>query len=546
MTNGKETARKVLAPNDFGKLKPYCSDASIAYLKQSLRRLEDGQPPTPSFPLYGKRDSSLVTDALEIIGNSDSPDWLKEYEKSRVTKFGPQGGIPAWNVLEDNFLLYKTALKQVRYVDEDIIRQMQTEYKNLRCQELGADETLGHLKKTDKVETRAAGWSEFQLKKTDPKAQTIALQFVKNGDWRHGYGYVFSRFNKQKNRIFMPMPYSSMILQAKWFIPFLGNIQKDLLLNERRSSYTFWADKIGFEKCFEIMEAELDDAHLQSDEYIVYFSNDFEKMDTRTGTSQYESFFLPMLQAAFRNNKMREAMLFTTTAPIISPSGTMEGDHGTASGAEVTNGGETVCNDYFQRRLDKVLQQSGIPYRLVVRRGNGDDSINIYFVKKSCPFPKFEQALRDALDQVCSETGYDAQTEKLDISIEFGKYCQNVFTYEATKRKLYWTYPLILVLNSIVNPEHQYSKRDWDKDYRDLDIIQKLDNAYHHNAYVPFVEWLRGGLKYPLLGSSEPETARILSKYEKYRSLQSLGERYNRQDWNITSSPTVKYILANR
>ena len=545
MTNGKETAH-LLSPNDFGKLKPYCSDRSIAYLKDSLRRLEQGQPPTPSFPLYGKRDASLVSDVLNVLGKLGIPDWLYEYEQSRVTKFGPQGGIPKWADLLDNFLLYKTALKSVRYIDTEILNTMIGEYRHLKCLELGASETLAHLKKTDKVETRAAGWSEFQLKKTDPLAQKIALQYVQSGDWKSGYGYVFSRFNKQKNRIFMPMPYSSMILQAKWFIPFLGNIQKDLLLTGRRSSYTFWADKVGFEKCFQIMEEELNDARITDDEYIVYFSNDFEKMDTRTGTSQYESFFLPILKAAFGNDRMREAMLFTTTAPIISPSGTMEGDHGTASGAEVTNGGETVCNDYFQRRLDKLLRQHISQYRLVSRRGNGDDSINIYFVKKSCPFPQFEQALRDSLEQVCEETGFDAQTEKLEISTTFGKYCQNVCQYNPTKRELFWTYPIVLTLNSITNPEHQYAKRDWDKDYRDLDIVQKIDNTYRHPAYHEFVDWVNGGLKYPLMGSSEPETARIISKYEKYRSLQSLGERYNRQDWIITSSPTLKYLLSKR
>jgi hypothetical protein len=337
-----------------------------------------------------------------------------------------------------------------------------------------------------------------------------------------------------------------MILQAKWFIPFLGNIQKDLLLNEKRSSYTFWADKVGFEKCFEIMESELNDAKLADDEYIVYFSNDFEKMDTRTGTSQYESFFIPMMQAAFRNDKMRDAMIFTTTAPIISPSGTMIGDHGTASGAEVTNGGETVCNDYFQRRLLKLLKEEVPAARGLSRRGNGDDSIIVFAVNKSCPFTDFEQALREVLEQVCSETGFDAQTEKLDISTEFGKYCQNVLQYDREKGKLFWAYPITLVLNSIVNPEKEYTPSQWDKDYRDIDIVQKLDNARNHPLFHDFIEWVMKGMKYPLLGSNEAETQRILSKYDSYRALQSLSERYNRQDYHISDSPTVQYVLSHR
>ena len=531
-----------LEPNQFANLKPYCSDESIAYLKQSLNRLLKGNPPTPSFPLYGIRDSSIFDKADDVILKSPLPEWLVEYEKSRKAKFGPQGGTPKWADLQDNFLLYQTALKDVKYIDEDILSQMVKEYHQLRCAQLSAVDALDHLKRSNKIETRAAGWSEFQLKKTDPKAQSIAMNMLKSGNWIHGYGYVFSRFSKQKNRIFMPMPFSSMINQARWYVPFLGTIQTDLLQKGARSPYVFWADKIGFEKCFDLMEDEINAKKPQPDEYLVYFSNDFEKMDTRTGTSQYKAFFLPILHAAFGNTTMDEAMLFTTTAPIISPMGTMVGDHGTASGAEVTNGGETVCNDYFQRRLLKVMQDP--THRVLSRRGNGDDSIIIFAVKKSTSFPDFEQKLRSALEQVCGETGFDAQTEKLDISTTFGKYCQNVLEYR--DGKLFWCYPLTLVLNSIMNPEKQYAPKDWDKDYRDIDIVQKLDNASRHPNFEAFIEFVKNGMRYPLMGASESETARILSKYDKYRSLQSLGERYNRADWNITESPTIRYLLAHR
>lgn len=533
-----------LVPNDFGKLKPYCSDESISYLKQSLDRLRKGNPPTPSFPLYGIRDDSILSKVDEIIRKPTVPEWLQAYEDSRKSKFGPQGGTPKWEVLEDNFLLYQTALKQVRYVDESILKDMCREYRKLRCSQLSMRDSLDHLKRSNKIETRAAGWSEFQLKKTDIQAQDIAMKMLATGDWIHGYGYVFSRFNKQKNRIFMPMPFSSMINQARWYVPFLGNIQRDLLEKGERSPYVFWADKIGFEKCFALMERELQTANIREDEYLVYFSNDFEKMDTRTGTGQYKSFFLPVLHSAFGNTDMDEAMMFTTTAPIISPSGTMVGDHGTASGAEVTNGGETVCNDYFQRRLLKIMDKSHGDWRLLSRRGNGDDSIIIFAVSKRTALPHFEQYIRDALERVCVETGFDVQTEKLDISNVFGKYCQNVLEFR--DGKLFWCYPITLVLNSIINPEKQYSPKDWDKDYRDIDIIQKLDNASRHPVYEDFIEFVRRGMRYPLLGETERETARILSKYERYRSLQSLGERYNRQDYDISESPTVHYILAHR
>lgn len=534
-----------LVPNDFSKLKPYCSDASIAYLKNSLVSLERGRPPTPDFPLYGQRDDVKFRSDLDtLLQKSDSPTWLQEYEHTRLAKLGSQGGVPQWRDLKEDFMLYATAPKDVRYVDEAIVQEMRNEYRKLRCNALSLEDALNHLKRTDKIESRAAGWSEYQLKKTDPLAQRIALKYARDGRWKHGYAYVFSRYSKLKLRIFMPMPFSSMILQSQWFTPFMAAIQMSLLEMGSQSPYVLWADKIGFEKCFTIMESELQAAHLADDEYIVYFSNDFEKMDTRTASHQYDSFVLPCFHAAFGNTMMDEPISFTTNAPIITPSGTLTGDHGTASGAEMTNCGETLCNDYFQRRLLKVLKNKCATWRLAARRGNGDDSINIFFVKKSCALPTFKRHLQNALGEVCSETGFDAQLDKLEISDTFGKYCQNVLAFE--RGKLFWTYPITLVYNSIHHPEHQYKPKDWDKDYRDLDIIQKLDNAAKHPAYVDFLEWIRAGMKYPLLGSSETETKRILSKYDSYRKLQSLGERYNRQDYKISMSPTVSYILSQR
>lgn len=543
----RKSVRGILEPNDFEELKKYCSVRSITYLKDSLSRLERGIEPTPSFPLYERRDISVVTDFIDTMEKLGVPDWLQEYEESRLAKFGPQGGVPKWKDLEENFLLYKTAPKKVSYVDSDIMREMFAEYKKLNCTKKSAKDSLAHLKHTDKIETRAAGWNQFELKKTDPLAQAKAIKLASNGDWKHGFGYVFSRYNKKKLRIFMPMPFSSMIKQAQYFISFLGNIQLDLLQAKHHSPYVAWADKVGFKKCFQFMGEEIRLSDVKDSETLVYFSNDFEKMDTRTGSSQYENFFIPVLEAAFHSKdpELKESMLFTTTAPIISPSGTMRGSHGTASGAEVTNGGEGVCNDYFQRRYLKLLKEfQPTGWRLITRRFNGDDSALVFAI--TCSLEQFKLASTRALKQACQETGFDIQFDKLDYSTEFGRYCQNVYYYDRQSNRIKWTYPITLILNSIMNPEHQYRPTDWDKDFRDLDIIVKLDNGADHPAYTAFVDYVMRGLKYPLLGQSEPETRRILSKYDKYRGLQALGERYNRQDYDISESPTVKYVLSKR
>lgn len=547
MKNNNSSSTPELGKTDWETLRRQCSVDSIRALERSLSSLEAGQAPTPSFKLYGKTDISVVTDFFSSLRKDVAPQWMLDYEKSRQEKFGPQGGHAPWSKLIDDFLLYKSRPVEVATISERQLKEMQRNYASLRCQMLSASDTLQYLKGEDKIQTRAAGWNTFDLKKTDPKAQSEALRLVRNGEWKQGSGYVFSRYNKLKKRIFMPMPFSSMIKQAQYFVPFLTGIQNDLRSKRGKSSFTFWADKIGFEACFEIMSELYQAKAIPSDWKIVFIQRDFEKMDTTTGSSQYERIFVPCLDAAFhqRMEDLRAAMLFTTNAPIICPSGTMTGNHGTASGAEVTNGGETVCNDYYDHRLREIVDGTAdtTKYILVTTQGNGDDGTSVYAVKPDY-VEQFRKIYTAAADQAAQECGFRTQADKWRIDLEFGLYCQNMYWLEGSEFK--WAYPATLILNSIVNPEHEYTKAQWDKDYRDIDIIEKLDNGVGLPYYHELVDYVCEGTKYPLLGSSEEETKRILSKYDRYRELQYQTERFNRESYNISNSPTVKYILSKR
>lgn len=543
---------------DAGKWKLPCSKEAISHLERSMKSLEAGRATTPSFKLYGKTDVSVVETFLTQVQSKGYvlPDGLMDYEMSRLAKFGPQGGYAPWADLKDDFELYFSRPSNMIYVDADIMNELCKSYAELHVRLLSATETLKVLKEDKKIETRAAGWPDFSLKKTDAIAQERAVSFARSGAWKDGMGYTFSRFNKQKKRVFMPMPYSSMIKQATYFVPFLTEIQHDLKARESQSSYLFWADKIGFESCFKIasrvVTRELNDSKFERP-MIVYVQRDFEKMDTTTSSDQYRKLFIPVLAAAHHldsnNEDLCNSMLFTTEAPIMTPDGMRTGTHGTASGAEVTNGGETVCNHYYDRRSLKLLEAlcngSNIKFKCLISLGNGDDGLSL-FVIDSENYDRFKDYLVQAFNQAAQECGFRVQADKWKIDTKFGLYCQNFLSYNDEKQTIDWMYPAVLILNSIMNPEHQYSPKDWDKDYRDLDIIVKLDNGAGLPYFKDLVDFVEKGLKYPLLGSSESETARILSKYERYRSFQTLGERFNRGDYDISNSETIKYVLSKR
>lgn len=553
MKDSKENISSMFKPIDWRELERFCSPVSIRALKNSLAALDAGMPPTPSFKLYGRSDIGVVTDFLDSLAHSRYPDWMLDYEKSRLEKFGPQGGHAPWNELVEDFILYYTRPENEITVDPKLLQEMEKDYAGLTCRLLRPEDTLRYLKDTDKIKERAAGWNTFQLKKTDPYAQEVALRLSKSGLWIHGKGYVFSRYNKLKKRIFMPMPFSSMIVQARWFVDFLRQIQTDLLERVERSPYTFWAEKNGFDFCFTLMSRQLRHKASSAGMKLMYIQRDFEKMDTTTGTAQYEGIFLPILQAAHHLTSKNEidtlksAMLFTTQCPILTPSGVIPGNHGTASGAEVTNGGETICNDYYDRRvrsecerLNRELKKP-IKYVLVSTVGNGDDGSTVFLVEQE-RYDEFKTIYTKAANLAARECGFRVQARKWRISDEFGLYCQNMYWEQNGEFK--WAYPAVLILNSIINPEHEYNKKDWDKDYRDLDIAEKLYNGRGLLYFKELVIYVCNGLKYPLFGTSERETARILSKYDKYRSLQYESENFNRRDFDMNAM--VKFVLDLR
>jgi hypothetical protein len=294
---------------------------------------------------------------------------------------------------------------------------------------------------------------------------------------------------------------------------------------------------------------------------VIYVVRDFDKMDTSTGVNQKKASFIPKLALAFSYaensssyQRMSEAMLFSNTLPIATPDGMWEGNHGEASGATVTNGGETCCNedynDLFQLELTRLCKESNISFLHICSFGNGDDGLSAYHLDDLKQFDLFSELVRKAADYASEQSGFVIQSSKWDILKGWGKYCQFLPYWDEKTRKMRFPYPAALILNAICNPFKQYKKSDWDKDYRDLDIIEKLDNGYDLPYFTQLVDYVDNGMKFGLLGRSEEETRRILSKWESYKKLQDGSRQYNIVSFDveddISKSPTVKYLLAKR
>jgi hypothetical protein len=546
------------------------------HLERSLRGLIKEQAPTPSFPLYGSRDSqSLITRFLDAVPweQYDLPPGVKEYEYDRLKKVGPQGGHPAWKDVEPLFMLYQERLSPVSFLSARTIVECQNKYTSVYLDPIvpvDADLSLAQLLSHDKVMTTAAGCRDFNLKKTDPKAQDRAVHDIKTELFRKFRMYVFERYNKLKPRIFMPGPFSSMIDQASFIVPIMDRLQESLRSDLDSPLYHF-ADKVGFDTMFHDFFAHHMEFALKrlrrrlqrmgirydlTNVRVLYVQGDFEKMDTTTGTEQYRKIYIPITEVAIHSayrSAYAESMLQTTTMPIISPSGVMVGNHGTGSGMENTNDGEKVCNLYYgtetKHRFDNYMT-SNYPHIIYEFAGdyyNGDDStfnILLYDVSDE-DVDIITTSFQQAAETVAQECGFRIN-DKWRMDTHFGLYNQNLYWFKFQKDNTVsctYMYPASLILNSIINPEHQYTKSTWDKDFRDLDVTTKLDNGRYLPYFHLLIDFVDNGMRYRLFRHEEKETYRILRKYRKYRALQSLSERYNRQDYDIKMSPTAKYVL---
>lgn len=527
------------------------------HLLNSMASLEAGRAPTPSFKLYGKSDVSLVDDFFAEVKRKGIaiPEWQFEYEMSRKSKFGPQGGYKPWSELKEDFELYYSRPEEVDPRDiYEAQRSTEVKYQKLNCRLMSLSDTLKFLKDDDKIQERAAGWRNFDLKKTDPIAQKDALADARSGNWLNGFGYTFSRYNKTKKRLFFPMPFSLMILEAQYYGPFLKAIQNSLRIEKHNSPFVFWADKIGFDPMFDEIVTPLCKGYDPS--HFIFVQRDFEKMDTTTGFSQTKNMFIPKLARAYgikRGSRaysyLEELFYFGATCPIATPGGMYTGYRGKASGATTTNGDETGDNETFNavwlQELAKLVNGK-FEYKVICSHGNGDDGFALFYLLDMAHSSEFKKYIARAAELAAKKCKFRVQGDKWFISELYGLYCQRMIAWK--NNKMWNGYPATLILNSIVNPEKEYSPQDWDKDYRDIDIIEKLDNGANLEYFHELVDFVDNGMKYHLLGTDEKELHRILSKYERYRALQS--ESFNYQNLesrgDITKSPTIKYLLEKR
>lgn len=507
------------------------------HLRNSLDSLKTSQDPRPSVPLYGKTDWSVVEEYYKFAEQKGHkfPKWQLEYELSRESKFGQQGGHASWDEIRPDVEMYVTNVQpcNVPPIDATIKK-----YGSLNCKIRSAEDVVKHQKYSGKIEDTAAGWRNFNLKKDDPEAQTAAIRDFKDGSWKDSWAYIFSYIRKRKNRIFVPAPFCVNIGQAKYHDPFLEAIQLDLRANLDKSEFAFWGDKVSFKTLFtEIMPRK---KTVSIPGKVLYVVRDFFHMDTTQGASQKSQHYIPKLAAAFgikhgtsQYRELEDIINFSNKFPIATPQGIItEEDKGEGSGATVTNNGETACNEDFDFTLTELilssLAQKGFNDVFKIDSyGNGDDGISRWYIpqKYLSRVDEIMNIIDECADRACAMYGY-VKNDKWKMSLEFGLYCQYEL-YEDEQGNLHADYPVSLALNAGINPMKEITKAQWDSDFVDWRWEQVLRPLSNRTDFPLIIEYVNNGLKKGLFGKDAKDFRRILSKYDRYRALRESSYQFN-------------------
>jgi hypothetical protein len=374
-----------------------------------------------------------------------------------------------------------------------------------------------------------------------------------NGEWRYGYAYIFSYIRKQKNRIFMPGPFSLNLLQAQYHDPLLAHIQQDLKANREHSKFYFWGDKIGFQELWPMMAkkiANVDPSH------IVWSVRDFHAMDTTDGADQNRKHYVPKVANAFNIAKgtkaykeLEEIMLFSNYMPIATPDGFIVDPHGQASGVTITNNAEGCCNyDFTMDWADSVLRTAarrGIRAKVLFHNGNGDDGITAFYLENLGDFDKFNDIIEKCADYWCKAYGF-IKNEKWQVTLgTFGLYCQYEL-YVGADGKLHADYPVSLALNAGMNPMHEIPKALWDSDYVDWRWAEILTHLYGRQDFYLAIDYVSNGMKRGLFGKTAQDFIRIFSKYKKYRAIRNPEDHYNVENLEWDQHPELNPVIAYR
>lgn len=507
-----------------------------------FRTLALGRPPTPRTPLYKDQDpETVLSNWFEVLDleydNNPVLRPLIDYDKSRKSKFGPQGGLRPFKDREEDFEAYYTTPKLVSGKDIDDFTSMLDNFGIIGQAKkicFGADiklnrrpltpETVVKMDQLDDKLNTNSGCRDY-ANRSDPAVRVNAVEAAKSGLWEKLPMILGSRSQRGSERFIFMAPFSLNIVEKSYLYP---------LMNEIRSiADPFFSAWEGFSE----VELGFQDQGFFSEEN-TYIQQDFTKMDKHFNFLQMaivsevcKNFFQKKSAESFQSllNHILEISV------LISLDKMAYGNHGMPSGSGMTNFAESIIS------LVMILHYNLAGLDVVAAQGLGDDSV--IAIRRG---DKSDEEILEIMESIAAQYGQVVNPEKQGISEHTTVYLQRFFDDRIPNDGVVLgMYPSVLALNTAIFPERYHDPRKWSKEMEILRWIMILENCKNLPYFEKLVQFFIEGDKYKL-GLALPDFFITLPDlYKESKAIKGFVPSYNQEslDRGIYDFTTVKLLL---
>lgn len=508
-----------------------------------FQMLREGKAATSRTPLYKDlSEDEVFDDWLTILTRYEEEDVLRpliSYDKSRMSKVGPQGGYPPFSEREANFQEYYTLPDQTMFeIDYAICEQITREVFGGATDKrpLSPQNVVDRDQYDDKLQTNS-GAPDYGKRK-DPLILAKAVADAISGKWKSYVMLLGSRSQRGKARFIFMAPFSLNITEKTFLYPLMEII--------RSRNLPFFSAWEGFS------EVELGFKAQKFFEGDIFVQQDYTAMDKSLNDTTVKIFLTivsPVFQKQYQE-EFKQLVYHIFNIPIMTALGKISiGKHGMPSGSGFTNFFESIISYYVW------LLNVKASLNITEAQGLGDDlAFSIRAPKHIKASPLFDTWLMSMIDSVVptviSETsssiGLTVQPEKQLVDRYTTIYLQRFFDIRIpnTDDMVLGMYPSILALNTAMNPERFHDPRKWSSEMEILRWIMILENCKNLPYFEDFVQFFIEGDKFKL-GLVIPDFFIMLpSIYEDSKLIKGFLPTYNQEglDRGINDFATVKYL----
>lgn len=509
-------------------------EEKIPMVSNSLQLLREGKLSTPRSPLFkGESERDVIDNYFNLLSRTSGITHdLYEYEKSRITKVGPQGGYPPFDDRKSSFEDYFTLPGSINYSSsqiDDLAKRVRDHLfggkRDLRPWSYERILKKGQIGGTLNTNSGCPSYG----RRSDSTIQARAIRDALSGKWRDYPAILGSRGQRQADRFIFMFPFSTNLIEQSFVNPVLDAIRSNSV-----PSFSAWE---GFDK----VALTLTEQGISSSK--TKCSTDYIKMDKHFGPDHFDFVYRvlgPVFQESVRTQLLETLTHCSQISVLVSTDKLYTGSHGMPSGSGWTNLAESIVSLAIMFTVEDHYGEFAIKQVL------GDDGLMIWNSIIS-DFP-------DVFSEHSKNFGLVSSPDKQRVDEKTCVYLQRFFdvrirTQLSGKSVVAGSYPGILALNTAMNPERFHDPVKWSSSMESLRWIMILENCNQSPVFHNLIDYFIKGDKFKLGLVIPGFLKRGLSQaYKVAKTLRDFVPTYTKSsvERGINDFAVVKYLKTKR